>query len=96
MLIRYERYGGDKMSVGDYYSLCQRYRGRAVEIRTHGGRIHRGIIGDVDHNQVYLQPLSRTRDLGGFSYGWYGYPGFGAGIALGAIATLALIPLFFI
>ena len=84
------------MSGGDYYSLCHRYRGRAVEISTLDGRIHRGIIGDVDYNSVYLQPLSRTRNLGGFSYGWYGYPGFGAGIALGSIATLALLPLFFI
>lgn len=90
------KYGGDKMSVGNYYSLCHRYRGRAVEISTLDGRIHRGIIGDVDNNSVYLQPLSRTRNLGGFSYGWYGYPGFGAGIALGSIATLALLPLFFI
>lgn len=84
------------MSVADYYSICQQYRGRAVQITTHDGRIHRGIISDVDYNRVYLQPLSRTRDLGGFGYGWYGYPGFGAGIALGAIATLAILPLFFI
>lgn len=84
------------MSVGDYYSLCQSYRGRAVEIITHDGRIHRGIIGDVDSNRVYLQPLSPTRDLGGFSYGWYGYPGWGAGLALGSIAALFLLPLFFI
>jgi hypothetical protein len=84
------------MSVADYYPICQQYRGRAVQITTHDGRIHRGIIRDVDYNRVYLQPLSRTRDLGGFGYGWYGYPGFGAGIALGAIATLAILPLFFI
>lgn len=84
------------MSVAEYYSLCQRYRGRAVEIMTHDGRIHQGIIRDVDNNSVYLQPLNRTRALGGFSYGWYGYPGFGAGIALGSIATLALLPLLFI
>ncbi|KGK92056.1 hypothetical protein DP73_00360 [Desulfosporosinus sp. HMP52] len=85
------------MAFGHYYSLCQRYRGRAVEIITHEGSVHRGIIGDVDNSRVYLQPLNRTRDLGGFSYGWYGgYPGFGAGIALGSIATLALLPLFFI
>ncbi|HBV88670.1 hypothetical protein [Desulfosporosinus sp.] len=84
------------MSAGDYYSLCNRYRGRAVEISTHDGRIHRGIIGDVDYDRVYLQPLSRTRNLGGFSYGWYGYPGFGAGVAFGSIATLVLLPLLFI
>ena len=84
------------MSVGDYYSLCQRYRGRAVEIITHDGRIHRGIIGDVDSNRVYLQPLGPTRSLGGFSYGGYGYGGWYAGLALGSIAALALLPLFFI
>lgn len=84
------------MLAADYYSLCQRYRGRAVEIMTHDGRIHKGIIRNVDYNRVYLQSLNRTRDLGGFSYGWYGYPGFGAGIALGSIATLALLPLFLI
>ncbi|MGI6120012.1 MAG: hypothetical protein ACOYIB_05515 [Desulfosporosinus sp.] len=83
------------MSVAECYALCQRCRGRAVEIRTHDGRIHRGIIRNVDHNRVYLQPLNCTRDLGGFSYGWF-RPGFGAGIALGAIATLALLPLFLI
>ncbi|MHB8126534.1 MAG: hypothetical protein ACYDEJ_13010 [Desulfitobacteriaceae bacterium] len=82
------------MSVGDYYSQCQRYRGRAVEIRTHDGRIHRGIIGDVDYDRVYLQPLGATRSLGGFSYGYYG--GWGAGLALGSIAALVLLPLFFI
>lgn len=77
-----------------YYSLCQKYRGRAVEIRTFDGRVHQGIISDVDYNSVYLQPLWRNKDLGGFGYGWY--PGFGAGIALGSIATLALLPLFLI
>lgn len=84
------------MAGVDYYSLCQGYRGRAVEIRTFDGRVHQGIIRDVDYNRVYLQPLWRDKDLGGFGYGWYGYPGFGAGIALGSIATLALLPLFFI
>lgn len=81
------------MAVRDYYSLCQRYRGRAVEIITHDGRIHRGVIGDVDNSRVYLQQLGPTRSLGGFSYGYYGL---GAGIVLGSIATLALLPLFFI
>jgi len=84
------------MSVGDYFSLCQRFRGRAVQIITHDGRIHRGIIRDVDENRVYIQPLGRTRDLGGFSYGGYSRGGWGAGLALGAIATLFLLPLFFI
>lgn len=89
------------MLFGDYYSLCQRHKGRAVEITTHDGITYRGIIMDVDRERVYLQPLGDSRNLGGFGYGWYGYPGygysgFGAGIALGAIAALALLPLFFI
>lgn len=84
------------MSVRDYYSLCQRHRGRAVEIITHDGITYRGIIMNVDNDRVYIQPLGSTRNLGGFGYGWYGYPRFGAGVALGAIATLALLPLLFI
>lgn len=83
------------MSVGYYHAQCQRYKGRAVEIRTHDGRIHRGIIQHVSHHRVYLQPLGRSRNLGGFSYGGYGGYG-GWGLALGSIAALALLPLFFI
>ncbi|WP_163970222.1 hypothetical protein [Oceanobacillus halotolerans] len=88
------------MSVNHFYGLCQRYRGRAVEIRTHDGGVHRGIIQHVDHHQVYLQPLGRPGNLGGFGYGFYG-PGWGAGrfgfgLALGSIAALTLLPFFFI
>lgn len=88
------------MSVGDNYALCQRYKGRTVEIRTFNGRCHRGIIRHVDNHQVYIQPLRRRKNLGGFGYGFYGpgyggYGGFGYGIALGSIATLALLPWFF-
>jgi hypothetical protein len=81
------------MSVSYYHGLCHRYRGRAVEIRTHDGRIHRGIIHRVGGGRVYLRPLGRRRNLGGFGYG-YGWGwgwGFGAGIALGAIAGIALL-----
>ncbi|WP_047981116.1 hypothetical protein [Ornithinibacillus contaminans] len=86
------------MSVEQYYNMCCRYKGRAVQIRTHDGRMHRGVIRHVSNNRVYLHPIDATRNLGGFSYPFgygYGYGGFGAGIALGAIATLALIPFFF-
>ncbi|MFZ3579861.1 hypothetical protein [Virgibacillus sp. DJP39] len=97
------------MSVRHYHGLCERYRGKAVEIRTNNGGIHRGIIRHVDGNRVYLQPI-RRRNLGGFGYGYYrrprygygrygrygyGYGGFGAGIALGTIAALALLPAFY-
>ncbi|MFP7492945.1 hypothetical protein SFC66_04075 [Terribacillus saccharophilus] len=93
------------MSGGQYRSLCQRYTGKAVEIRCHDGRIHRGIIQRVDRNQVYLQPIGRSRNLGGFGYGGYGYGyggsfgrgfGFGFGVAFGAIAGIALLSLFWI
>lgn len=83
------------MTMGYYHGLCNKYRGRAVEIRTRDGRVHRGIIHHVSGNRVYLQPLRRGRNLGGFGYGYYGGWGFGAGIALGAIAGLALLPFFF-
>jgi hypothetical protein len=90
------------MSVGHYQGLCQRHMGRAVEIRTHDGRIHRGIIHRVANNRVYLRPLGRPRNLGGYGYGYrygyrYGYGGWGwgAGIALGFIASLAVLSLFF-
>ncbi|WP_087972507.1 hypothetical protein [Oceanobacillus rekensis] len=88
------------MSVGYYHGLCNRYRGRAVEIRTRDGRSHRGIIQRVDNRNVYVRPIGRGGGLGGFGYGFFGgygryRPGFGYGIALGAIGTLALLPFFF-
>ncbi|MBY7142024.1 hypothetical protein KFZ56_02750 [Virgibacillus sp. NKC19-3] len=87
------------MSVEHFYGLCQKHKGKAVEIKTHDGETHRGVINHVDNRCVYLQPLGRTRNLGGFGYGFYGpgyyRPGFGYGLALGAIGTLALLPFFF-
>ncbi|WP_412977621.1 hypothetical protein [Ornithinibacillus sp. 179-J 7C1 HS] len=71
--------------------MCNRYKGRAVRIRCHDGSVHTGIIHHVSRTRVYLQPLGFNRGLGGFGIGFFG---FGAGIALGAIATLALIPFF--
>ena len=66
-----------------------RYHRRPVEIRTRDGRVHRGMIERVDSNRVYLRPL---RGTGGFGYGWIG---FGFGIALGAIVSLALLPRYY-
>ncbi len=78
------------MSVGYYHGLCNKYMGRAVVVRTHDGRSHRGIIHRVTPNRVYLRPLGRGGNLGGFGYGYYG---FGWGIALGAVAGIALASL---
>ncbi|WP_026568300.1 hypothetical protein [Bacillus sp. UNC41MFS5] len=82
------------MSIEHFHGLCNRHMGRAVEIRTHDGRIHRGIIHRVSNDRVFLQPIGRPRNLGGFGYGGWGW-GWGAGIALGFIASLAVISLFF-
>lgn len=89
------------MSIGHYRKLCHRYRGRAVEIRTRDGKVHRGIISHVDNHKVYIHPLSRRRDFGGYGSGFFG-PGFfgrrrsfALGVALGAITTLVLLPFFF-
>ncbi|MCT2535419.1 hypothetical protein NC661_18040 [Aquibacillus koreensis] len=84
------------MSIGHYHGLCNKYRGRAVEIRCHGGKVHKGIIEHVDRHQVFLRPIDRPKQLGGYGYGWGGYgSGLGWGVALGSIATLSLLPLFF-
>jgi len=88
------------MSVHHYYELCNRYRGRAVEIVTRDGKMYRGIIQHVDQQKVYLRQFGGMR-LGGYGYGYWGPgyggygPGLGFGIALGAIGTLALLPLFY-
>ncbi|MCG7345937.1 hypothetical protein MHZ92_17635 [Sporosarcina sp. ACRSL] len=85
------------MSVQRYHALCTRHIGRAVVIGTHDGRTHRGIIRSVRGGRVFLEPFGRRRGLGGFGYGYYGGGAFafGAGIAIGAIASFALLPFFF-
>ncbi|HLS10489.1 hypothetical protein [Lentibacillus sp.] len=87
------------MSVKYYYDLCCKYKGRPVKITTRDGKVHRGVIKNVDNHRVYLQPLHHRGSLGGFGYGFYGGYGYGPGlaygIALGAIGTLAVLPFFF-
>ncbi|WP_407658040.1 hypothetical protein [Lederbergia citri] len=86
--------------------MCNRGIGRAVEIRTIHGAVHRGIIERVSPDRVFLRPLGGPPcGYGGFGYRGYGYGGYGspwgwgfgfaAGIAFGVIATLAFIPFFF-
>lgn len=78
-------------------------RGRAVEIRTFDGHVYRGLIDRVDGDYVYLRPFKNRPHIGGFSYGFGGFwpyhhgrfEAFAVGIALGAIATLVLLPFFF-
>lgn len=87
------------MSAQHFYHLCNRSKGRPVEIVTKHGKVYRGVIQHVDREKVYLRPFGRP-GLGGYGYGFwgpgYGYrPGFGIGVALGVIGTLAFLPLFF-
>ncbi|MDE3839078.1 hypothetical protein C0966_06805 [Bacillus methanolicus] len=85
------------MSISRYYHMCNRGIGRAVQIRTRDGRIHRGIIERVSPNRVFLRPFGRPRNYGGYGmpWGWGVGAGFAFGVALGAIVSLAFIPFFF-
>ncbi len=85
-----------------YYDRCRECMGRPVCIRMKDGKMHRGIIDQVDRRQVYLRPLE-NRGLGGFGYGFggglgfggYGYGGYGYGggraLALAGIAALSVL-----
>ncbi|MED1202399.1 hypothetical protein [Heyndrickxia acidicola] len=83
----------------NYYHQCRGGIGKPVEIRTVDGRIHRGVIHRVDNRHVYLRPFP-GRNYGGFGYPYYGGygwgwgAGFGWGVALGAIASIAFLGLF--
>lgn len=94
------RFGGEKMSAHQYYEACQKYMGRAVVIRTNDGRVHQGIIREVDRRKVYLEPLGNSGGkLGGYGYGFWGPGfgfGFGSGILLGSIVGLSLLPFWWI
>lgn len=88
-----------KMSCNAYFDQCKKHVGRSVGIRTLDGKVHRGIITDVNNSHVFLRPLG-NRNLGGFGYGFggfggYGYGGYGYGggwgVALAAIAGLSLL-----
>lgn len=95
----YFNMGVISLSVSYYHGLCNRYRGRRVEIRTRDGRTHRGFIREVDNRNVFIEPFDGSRRFGGFGYGFYGgyRPfGFGYGIALGFITGLVLLPFLFI
>ncbi|UOQ87353.1 hypothetical protein [Gracilibacillus salinarum] len=85
-----------------HYDFCCNNMGRPVRIVTHNGEIHRGVIRNVNRSKVFLEPFGGNNRMGGYGigyygggYGGYGRGGFGLGIALGAIATIAFLPLFF-
>lgn len=89
----------------NHYKTCCDNLGKPVCIRTLDGQVHRGVIRNVTPTHVYIDPL--PSQSGGFGSGYYqsyqSYqpyqpyrPGFGFGIALGVIGTLAVLPWFFI
>ncbi|WP_407269457.1 hypothetical protein [Radiobacillus sp. PE A8.2] len=81
--------------MSHYAEVCNRCKGRPVAIRTRDGQVHRGIVDRVNNSHVFLRPLP-SRNLGGYSYGFWGpRPGFGWGVALGTILGVSLLPLFF-
>lgn len=75
-----------------YYKVCCENIGRPVCVRTVDGKEYRGYIRRVTQTHVYLEPIGGHAGYG-FGFWW---PGFGLGIALGAIGTLAFLPWFFI
>ena len=79
------------MRYTELYDLCCRYNKKSVRIKQHDGRVHVGTITRVSRDKVWIMPSS---GYGGFGLGFFG-GGFGIGIALGAIAGIALTSAFF-
>lgn len=81
------------------YDLCCQYHGKRVRITDHSGHVHVGTITRVSRRRVWIMPDGGVGG-GGYGFGWaygpygYGYPGVGYGIALGAIAGIALTTAF--
>ncbi|QWU13884.1 hypothetical protein SAMN04487895_101134 [Paenibacillus sophorae] len=73
-----------------YYN-CLRCKGRKVRILTRDGKEYRGMIKDVDRNNVYLQPERGSVKTSGF-YPYGGYGGYGYGFN-NDIITLSLFTL---
>ena len=86
------------MSHSHMYNLCKQHHNKMVCITDKHGNRHIGRITHVDRRMVYIQPRG---GFGGYGFGyWGGYGGwggrgFGYGIALGAIAGIALAGAFF-
>lgn len=83
------------MNRAQAYDLCHQYHGKRVRITDTDGRVHVGRITNIDRRMVWLEPEG---GFWGYRLGFWEFgfrPGFGYGIALGAIAGIALAPLFF-
>jgi len=88
------------MSAQHYYSHCQQYINQPVEIRTHDGECHHGIVHSVNQTHVYLRPFDGTSSLQGPGLHFFGafaggFLGGLTGVALGNIAFFRPYPFFF-
>lgn len=81
------------MHPREVYNLCCRYKGKRVCITEKNGRRHVGRITKVERNMVWIMP---DGGFGGYGIGYWGFggSGFGIGIAIGAIAGIALANAF--
>ncbi|GGH80738.1 hypothetical protein JOD43_002514 [Pullulanibacillus pueri] len=81
------------MSAEYYFNHCQKHINRPVEITTHEGIVHRGIVHGVDRTHVYLRPFDNmaagNQGPGLFAWGAFagGLLGGFTGVALGSIAA---------
>ena len=81
------------MNASQAYDLCCKYHGKRVRITDNCGKHHVGTITKVDNRNVWIMP---DNNFGGYRIGFWGFgPGFGYGIALGAITGIALTSVFF-
>lgn len=77
-----------------YYELCSRHQGKVVTISEKCGRVHVGKIVSVDHQNVYIEPI--TRGVSSFNWGFWGFGApFFFPVALAAIGGFALGAAFF-
>lgn len=81
------------MQPSNVYNLCCRHMGKRVIITEKNGRRHLGTITRVDRDMVWFMPEGNR----GYGVGYWGFgpSRFGVGIAIGAIAGIALASLFF-
>ncbi|TLS39003.1 hypothetical protein [Pseudalkalibacillus caeni] len=80
-----------------YYNLCCENRGKPVEIECFDGKVHRGVIHEVDNEFVYLSPLDgppREGPTGPGTFLW-GFGGAFAGGFLGGLFGVSLASIAF-
>lgn len=84
------------MNHQEAYDLCCKHHGKRVRINDNKGNVHVGRITKVDNRMVWIMPDRAGYGIGFWGLGGgYGAPGFGYGIALGAITGIALASIFF-